>query len=94
MPPEEQPSTSWAIYLARHKPAKWLGTVEATDADAAIEAGTKKFEVKDSRKLIAIRAAVARPCGLGADTEDRGAARIAASGERGHVALRAVLPDL
>ena len=94
MPPEEQPSTGGAIYLARRKSAKWLGPLEAADAEVAIEAATKKFEVKDSRKLLAIRAAVAHRCRLGPNSEDRGAARIAASGERGQVALRAVLLDL
>ena len=28
--------TVWDVYLARHTPAKWIGTVEAVDADAAI----------------------------------------------------------
>src|SRR5258706_12079879 len=28
--------SSWHIYLARHSPAKWIGTVEAVDAGAAI----------------------------------------------------------
>jgi hypothetical protein len=36
-------------------PARLLGTVEATDADAAIEAGAKLFDVADPGKLIAIR---------------------------------------
>jgi len=37
--PKPRPATtsSWDIYLARHSPAKWIGTVEAVDADAAIE---------------------------------------------------------
>ena len=68
------PPLSWAIYLARSKPAKWLGTVEAADADAAIEAATKEFAVKDSRHVIAVLAAVARWRGLSADAQDHGAA--------------------
>ena len=40
--------------LASRMPAKWFGTVEATDADAAIAAAVKLFDVKDSRKLIAM----------------------------------------
>jgi len=27
--------TVWDVHLARHTPAKWIGTVEAVDADAA-----------------------------------------------------------
>ena len=46
---------TWDIYLARHMPAKLLGTVEATDADAAIEAEAKLFDVPDPGKLIAVR---------------------------------------
>jgi hypothetical protein len=53
--PDQQPSTSWVIYLAHRRPAKWLGTVEATDADAAIAEAVKLFDVKDPRKLIAVR---------------------------------------
>src|SRR5258708_15691090 len=28
--------TVWDVYFARHTPAKWIDTVEAVDADAAI----------------------------------------------------------
>ena len=28
---EPSPPISWDIYLARHTPAKWIGTVEAVD---------------------------------------------------------------
>jgi hypothetical protein len=31
-----RPLTVWDVYLARHTPAKWIGTAEAVDADAAI----------------------------------------------------------
>ncbi len=34
--------------------AKWIGTVEAADADAAIEAAAKQFAT-DASKLIAVR---------------------------------------
>jgi len=41
--------------LAHHTPARLLGTVEATDADAAIEAAAKLFDIPDPRKLIPVR---------------------------------------
>ena len=41
--------------MAHHMPAKLLGTVVATDADAAIEAAAKLFDVPDPGKLIAVR---------------------------------------
>jgi Ser/Thr protein kinase RdoA (MazF antagonist) len=55
--PKPRPATmsSWDIYLARHTPAKWLGTVEAFDADAAIEQAVKQFDVKDPKTLVAVR---------------------------------------
>jgi hypothetical protein len=76
--PPPPPPLSWAIYLARSKPAKWLGTVEAADADVAIEAAAEEFEVKDSRKLIAVPAAVARWRGLSPDAQDCGPALLVA----------------
>jgi hypothetical protein len=42
----------WDIYLARHTPDRWIGTVEA--ADAAIEAAAKEFSL-EGKKLIAVR---------------------------------------
>jgi len=71
------PQLSWAIYLARSKPAKWLGTVEAADADEAIEAATREFAVKDSGQVIVVLAAVARWRGLSAEAQDHGAVRAA-----------------
>src|SRR5260370_17391904 len=55
--PKPRPATtsSWDIYLARHMPAKWLGTVEATDADAAIEQAVKEFDVTNPKTLMAGR---------------------------------------
>jgi hypothetical protein len=44
---------SWDIYRAASK-AKWIGTVEAADADAAVEAAGKEFKT-DANKLIAVR---------------------------------------
>jgi hypothetical protein len=41
--------------LACHTPAKLIGTVEATDAGAAIEKAAKEFNVPDSRKLLAVQ---------------------------------------
>ena len=51
------PPANWDIYLAKHTPAKLVGTVEATDADAAIEKAGMEFEVKDPKRLIAVRRA-------------------------------------
>ncbi len=55
--PKPRPATtsSWDIYLARHSPSKWIGTVEAVDADAAIAEALKLFDVKEPRKLIAVQ---------------------------------------
>jgi len=40
------------IYLARHTPAKWIGTVEAVDAEAAaIKKAAQEFNVQDIKKL-------------------------------------------
>src|SRR5215831_3728957 len=36
MPGDREPLLSWSVYLA-NKPAKWLGTVEASSAAGAIE---------------------------------------------------------
>jgi hypothetical protein len=44
----------WDIYQARRTPAKLLGTVEAPDANAAIEAAFTKFGVT-TKRLIAVR---------------------------------------
>jgi hypothetical protein len=49
------PPQSWDIHLARHTPAKWIGTVEAADADAAIEEAAKQFAIQDTKRLIAVR---------------------------------------
>src|SRR5215470_7607341 len=43
----------WDIYRAAAK-AKLIGTVEAADADAAIEIATKEFNIEDTKKLIAV----------------------------------------
>jgi len=43
------------IYLARHTPAKWIGTEEAADADAAIKERAKQFDIQDTKKLTAVR---------------------------------------
>jgi hypothetical protein len=53
--PARPPPTTWHIYVARHSPAKWIGTVEAIHTDAAIAEAAKLFRVKDPRKLIAVR---------------------------------------
>ena len=46
----------WDIYRAAAK-ARWIGTVEAADADAAIKLAAKEYNVPDPRKLIAVRRA-------------------------------------
>ena len=45
----------WDIYVAPYSPAKWIGTVESVDTNAAIEEAAKLFKVNDPRKLIAAR---------------------------------------
>lgn len=47
-------ATSWNIYLARHSPAKWLGTVEALDTKGAIEEAAKLFKLDDPKNLIVV----------------------------------------
>jgi hypothetical protein len=48
-----KPLPSWNIYRADGK-AKWVGTVKAETADAAIEAAAKEFNT-DAQKLFAVR---------------------------------------
>jgi hypothetical protein len=54
-PSPSQPTqlSSWDIYRAASK-AKWIGSVEAADADAAIKAAAIEFKT-DARRLIAVR---------------------------------------
>jgi Ser/Thr protein kinase RdoA (MazF antagonist) len=47
--------SSWDIYLAQHSPAKWIGTVEAVDKNAAIEEAAELFKANDPRKMIAVQ---------------------------------------
>jgi Ser/Thr protein kinase RdoA (MazF antagonist) len=47
--------SSWDIYLATHSPAKWIGTIEAVDKDAAIEEAAELFKANDPRKMIAVQ---------------------------------------
>ena len=44
----------WDIYRAAAK-TTWIGTVEAADADAAIEVAAKEYNVPDPRRLIAVQ---------------------------------------
>jgi hypothetical protein len=53
--PRPVTSSSWNIYLAQHSPAKWIGTVEAVDKDAAIEKAAELFKANDPRKMIAVQ---------------------------------------
>jgi len=55
MPRKPKPLPTWEIYIARAK-AKHLGSVEAADADAAIEAAAKEFRM-DPKRLMAVRRA-------------------------------------
>jgi hypothetical protein len=48
-----KPLSSWNIYRADGK-AKWVGTLKAATADAAIEAAAKEFKT-DVRRLFAVR---------------------------------------
>jgi hypothetical protein len=49
-------NSEWDIYIVRSTPGKkWLGTVEATDVDAAIAEAVWRFDVKEPSKLIAVR---------------------------------------
>jgi hypothetical protein len=50
----------WDIYRAA---AKWIGTVEAVDADAAIKDAAKEFNIEDPKKLIAVQRQTARHAG-------------------------------
>ena len=43
--------------MARYTPVKWIGTVEATDADAAIAEAMNEFDVEEPKRLIAVRRA-------------------------------------
>jgi hypothetical protein len=46
--PFKRPILRWDIYRAAAK-AKWIGTVEAADADAAIKEAAKQFDVQDTK---------------------------------------------
>src|SRR5262249_35524956 len=48
-----KPLPSWNIYRTDGK-AKWIGTVKAANADAAIEAAAKEFAT-DAQRLFAVR---------------------------------------
>jgi hypothetical protein len=51
--PQARP-TRWDIYHAAAR-AKWIGTVEAVDAEAPIREAAKEFDVQDTKKLIAVQ---------------------------------------
>jgi hypothetical protein len=50
---QSSPPSRWEIYRTASK-AKWIDSVEAADADAAIEAAAKEFKI-DAWWLIAVR---------------------------------------
>jgi hypothetical protein len=47
MPRKPKPLPTWEIYIAKAKATR-LGTVEAADADTAIEAAAQEFKVGNS----------------------------------------------
>jgi hypothetical protein len=55
--PPPKPPLQWEIYLARSTPAKYVGTVEAADAEAATKAAIKEFNIAEAqaKRLIAVR---------------------------------------
>jgi hypothetical protein len=53
--PQTSQQKSWDIYQARLTPAKWIGTVQAVDADTAINDAAKEFNVEDTKKLLAVQ---------------------------------------
>ena len=55
--PKLRPATrlSWDIYLVLHSPAKWIGTVEAVDKNAAIGEAAELFKPNDPGTLIAVQ---------------------------------------
>jgi hypothetical protein len=53
MPSKPMPLPTWQIFIARSKGVP-LGTIEAPDADAAIEVAAKAFKA-DPKRLIALR---------------------------------------
>jgi hypothetical protein len=55
MPRQPKPLPTWEICVAKAK-AKHLGTVEAADAEAAVEAAAEEFKV-DTKRLMAVRRA-------------------------------------
>jgi hypothetical protein len=55
LPIPGEPLLSWSVYLA-NAPAKWLGTVDASTADGAIEVAAEKFG-EEPERLMAVRRA-------------------------------------
>jgi hypothetical protein len=51
---KKQLSPRWDIYFASSTPATLLGTIEAPNVDAAIEAAVLKFHINDATRLIAV----------------------------------------
>jgi hypothetical protein len=50
-----EPVLSWSVYLAS-TPAQWLGTVDASTADEAIDIAAGKFD-EEPERLMAVRRA-------------------------------------
>jgi hypothetical protein len=55
LPMPGEPLLSWSVYRA-NTPAKWLGTVDASTVDRAIEVAAEKFGEQPER-LMAVRRA-------------------------------------
>jgi hypothetical protein len=51
--PEPRP-LKWDVYRAAAK-ARWIGTVEAPTADAAIKIAAEEYKIADPRRLIAVQ---------------------------------------
>jgi 1,2-phenylacetyl-CoA epoxidase PaaB subunit len=51
--PEARKLVTWDVYRAAHKP-KNVGSVQAADADEAVQKAAQEFKV-DARRLIAVQ---------------------------------------
>ena len=51
-PPDPPPLSTFDVFRVAHK-AIWLGTIEASDKKAALEAAAKEFKT-DARRLYAV----------------------------------------
>jgi hypothetical protein len=54
--PEPEKLSRWSVFHAGSTPARWLGWVDAKDADSARAAAAKEFK-KTAAKLVVVRRA-------------------------------------